>query len=777
MIAVPANLAAALAADECEPVYVLKITKSEGIISPSSTPSYWAYISGAGGAINNRLFSTGPLAWTTAAAMIADEALHEGRLSRDSIGDVVARLAGADEEPGGLSATGSFKFVLDNTDGALAGAAMIPSFSGVASTNFVPVEFIGRDITLRLTEASLTSESDSVLLFTGIVSDVQVVPDAVVVTVESKLSSYDRELPPNKYEAADDDFPRGGDGRPIPLVFGAHEAAPGMISKTVDNFATYDVSPVVKFADVEVYSNYGGISNVRYQDDGFSECGPAYIATGSPTGFSDYTPYTENDPTAEIGFTQEAIEELVCWVPIRLGGYFQDLSGLASYIVAVDPENAIDGDETTYSECKYDGSDYHVLYLRLPRMTSSGQIVRDETAGTSAIFLWWKADVLLTGGGSANVWFLPEKTSTFADIIGPASLFAADSGSIDTIGGAGVARWRFDKHAVGSPDWTNFATLADLSRALLRVFCSGSAGDYVRVYDIQAMIYFKVNMPTSGFLAEMEGYLDTGTGTYTGTAGALVENPAHILGLLSVQFSGVTAAGDVDLAGLKTVVAPARPGWIFARSLTRADDWSSYVDGLSREALLWTFLDNAGRVTAEPWEDKGGPDLVVGPADVQAGELDSFELSALDQVVTDFEFKYRFNHVRDDYDGLVYCNPSGRSSDLASTWRDLCADTKFSTGGRTRPRTFEFDWIRDRATMLLVAERMIQYFAGRRWTVSFVADLSLCNVELGDQIEFAPLGDWPDNYPPDMIAAKYRVTEVKVRPGRDLVTIKAAEVY
>jgi hypothetical protein len=57
------------------------------------------------------------------------------------------------------------------------------------------------------------------------------------------------------------------------------------------------------------------------------------------------------------------------------------------------------------------------------------------------------------------------------------------------------------------------------------------------------------------------------------------------------------------------------------------------------------------------------------------------------------------------------------------------------------------------------------------------ADLPLVTSQIGDRLDLSRIATWPDHYPLEMLRAKYRVSEVRIRSSRDQVTIKASEVF
>lgn len=776
MITPSANLLPYLTAADSTPIWYVKITKSEGLVDPDAADSYWPFVSGSGGGFQYRIFSTGTLTWTNRATLLADYVLHEDRLAAESIRDVVFKLSGADQGIGGLSATDSFEIRIDNTDGALAGRLMSAAFKGNPGADMVDVNFAGRKIELFLTFDGLTAEADSLLRFTGTVDDAYVQGDELVVRALSKIQAYDALVPPRLFENTVEGFTKGADGQAIPLVFGSVAHAPGYLTKYVSDTGSADTGPVVKFADVDELA-IDGITLMVYGAQGLAEAGGyATFCVGTRTNLSFYTPLTYKVSEGEMAFTNPDIEAMELEVECKPDGYAGNFA--ATYQTAADPDNVLDDDDATYSRVYFAvPTGYHVLALKLPTLSVGGQVHRDEATGYTGVFVRVNMDVQLATGanGRLRIYFPSEKDGwlTFDDYLQCDEIDYNDNGTINVMGGEGL-----QMHEGATVTWAEFSSLAALTAKFLKF---QAFDQYVDVFNLRVAIGFTLDLQTEGYFATMTGYKDETPSVVTGTSGLLIENPAHILAALYVYWGKDVTVGNTRLADLRALAAGARDGWIFARSLYEQKKLSAYVAELGEQAAMWVHLDNQGRIMATPWEVIDGEDPVLSlvPGDCLAGELDNYGQSRTSAIKTSIQVKYGFSKVRDEYDGLVYCNTADSSPEMGAAWESLCAWAKHDSGGFEDDLVVECPWIEDRDTAVELLQRLVRFHASRRWWIQWTCDLAAVALLVGDRIDFSPaaVDAWPVNYPPQMLAANYRIIEMRVRPGTDRVTVKASEVY
>jgi len=767
MLSPHSNILSRLGVSGETPIYYLQLHKSEGLVDPDSAADEWPNPTGSGAGDEYRIFTTGTIAWTTRAALLADSNLHEDRLNRKSIAAIVEKLSGADRAPGGLASVDSIKVSLDNTDGGISGRTPDAAFDGV--------NFEGRKVWLSLTFDDVTSSAASLVLFTGQVNDVKIAGGSVTLEIEGRREVFDAELPPNIFEnvTADVIYAESTLGKSIPLVFGAHDMAPGFLVSDTKDTGAADAGRIVKFADVSGAHDIDSVDNFRYGDSGLSQ------ATG---GFADIrdsagkSPYTVDASEGEVYFDDLQVEKLYLAVTIGFSSWLAH----AVNCVTSDIENTLDDDTDNYSEVVVvdNPAVSHLWRYKVPYMTTSATI--------EEIHVSYK----VAAAGMVYDNSPPYRYIGWNWAIHPDPDDSAFGDSCDNYGlgmkynnGATISAIE-QLSAHGGAIWGDYNSLAEISNYFLSAGLSVSTtnaadGDATfAVYGVYLFCYCYIDIPDRGYYAEINGYEDDGSGTYTGSASSLIENPLHLLAFISAAFNpAISAAGDIETADLQTAATAFRSGWKFARSLTDQKDWKDYAKGLCKEALSWAWINAAGKLTAQPWDATDTVDMTIDPSMIAKGELDGFGTSRLEEVVTDFTIKYKLNTVRDEFDKVVLCNSATSSVGLGATYESLCEWAAYDNGGYEKAKTWELDWVRDEATAIEVAKKIVAYYTRRRRWIKFTGDLPLIVLERADRVNLDPTAHgWANEYDLGLLGAKYRVTEKRIRPDTDTVTIKAVEV-
>lgn len=175
----------------------------------------------------------------------------------------------------------------------------------------------------------------------------------------------------------------------------------------------------------------------------------------------------------------------------------------------------------------------------------------------------------------------------------------------------------------------------------------------------------------------------------------------------------------------------------------------------------------------------GEPEHVITPEETVGGVDAAYRYDNA-HVQTSFTFKYGWNPVADDYDGLIKCSSSESHPDLGSTYEDLCSDAKsYYTGGQERELDdVELSWIEDHDTAVAYAKAIINRRTRRPWIVEFTADIgSLFFLELGDPFRFSKSEAWDTYMPAAARDLEYRVTRVSLSPSSGQLQIVGTEVF
>ena len=781
MLTIPAALAPYLNSSG-SPVWILRIYKSEGATDPDSGSDPWPSTTGTSGGPSERVFPSTTPDFSDLDDRVADHAFHLGRVTEDSFSDIVMSLGSADRRPGGLAGVDSTTVAIDNTDGAIYGYAQADGFKGV--------NFEGRRAEILLTDKESTEswDPDSMLrVFYGYVNDIKVEGDSIILELDSVLVKYDNELPPNSFA----EFVSGTlreRNQPVPLVFGEHDMAPGYLAADIKDTGSADAGPSYRFADCSGTLSIKAINNMRLGDKGLIEaCGGfANFKTLAVPNLSDTTTFSADLTSGEGYIANPAPEYFNLFIEIKFNDWLKyqtDHDDVSS------PESAFDWDLDNYAVVRANAvGETEAFGIKIPEITFDGEI--PQNSGNTGIFvsgyLIFAGEYIADNDGYGLL-MLGDK----ADITGSTSrpyeqfLVGTHDGTYDNREyGDEVSQMQLEFGSTWTGSFTNLTTLSQKYLKVVSYVEAAGGGGWVtwRIYNIGLRIFFRIQPPIeAGIYADMEGYTDTAGGTLTGTADLLLANPIHIIDALFYYWS--LAGTNVDLTANNLLAATngAREGWAFARSIYESEELTTIVDGLAEEAMVWVWADNStGKVKVTAWDDAGAADLVMTPVDMENGELTKFTRSRIEDIVTDFEFKYKWNPVRDEFEKSFFCNSTDSSYPInygqTTDHESLCAWASYNNGNIERKKTFEFKWIRDDDTMLAVARKLISYHTSRRWTIEANLDLSRCGLQTGDQIRLSQVDTWPVSYPADLIDASYRISKHRIKPKKSLVSIVAAEV-
>jgi hypothetical protein len=289
----------------------------------------------------------------------------------------------------------------------------------------------------------------------------------------------------------------------------------------------------------------------------------------------------------------------------------------------------------------------------------------------------------------------------------------------------------------------------------LRLYKDTATGT-ARIYDVCSLVAHDTNEITEVY-TNCDGQQDDGSGTVTGTASALIENPAHVIEALARNEMSLATA-DIDTAAFDTA-ATAVTGCKFAFQLNDRKDARDILDGLGKQArtfLRWNESDKLTikKISSADYFGNSGTD-VPGAHDIFTTTGDPvsgvfahhqllsdvrIELSDADDHCTTFVLKYRQNYATGDYAAVLTCDKDAENLDdtklsgtTGTTLVALCS-AAYSRSGKVNTLEFECPYIRDETTATLLMQHLIEWYSVRRYTLEFTAGISaLCFVE-GDFI-------------------------------------------
>lgn len=698
---------------------------------------------------------------------VGSYAYYEDRMTDKSIRGIKASFD--PRKRGGIAQIGTLEFSISNHGNFFEGQEDLG------------VYYSGCEVLLSLNFETTTIGGDIVLWY-GVVREVErdVVNDQVVFTCEDIGVTFDKPVPPNSYNSDDSD-PLGSRGTPVPLVFGRHEVAQGIKADTVTNQSgvndTYGAKYV--FSDPDVYPI------VAINDPVFGDSGLVEATGGTATIDSAVTPYGVILADCAFYFSDFDLESVGIIADISMEGVLAVKGGTwPPGYTADDPQwlNMTDGNQSSYGTISVTASnDDEVFYVKVPSIGTAG-------------------DITMLSGNTPKVYVGYKAATYFATSVPLYSHFLVisddrDAGSLSAHvpSGSGVYKYNLPIGSAGSyhtsssvasdetvtfndyiPSTQWLSSLSALARSVIGFGLWGYGYlTSIRCYEmIDLRVYATTSVPAdSGIYADVSGFKDTGGGTYTGSASALIEEPADMAYFFVDNLMETTSL--VDSASF-TALRTSFSGWKFARQITERDDAYNILNSMASDAGFWVVIDALGFIKATTVQGSASDDFLLYPADVINGQIKSAKQSDIKDVVTDYLFKYKHNPIIDDYQETLHCKSSSSSTSIGATYEAICTTAKARyTANRDAYKEFEFPWVRDAATAALVAKQIISLLGVRRWTIEFESDLAMAYVELGDRFTMAA-GLWPD-LPSDLVSKQFVVSSVSIDPTKFRVKIKATE--
>jgi len=652
----------------------------------------------------------------------------------------------------------------------------------------------GREVQIYHWDPAETDYTTADLVWSGFVEDVELDGDWIEVRCEDGLSRFDRTAPPSVYtdDTGGSDFQVREElvGEPIPIVLGRVSRAAGVTLSDVSDDGSADRGMLIQFCDPLFSGTHDihAINDLVFGDDGLvSACGGyAKVKTTAVPSLSDVNGFTLDAAAGTAYFDDYGEESIHLYIDIR------PVSALRHFNAGREGDNpihAVDGNESSAATILHDelgvGARAYALAYQLPRIGLSGTIER-STYATGLFVLHRVAIGLYDGTDSAFYYYIREPTgaASYANLGDdePAKWFSY--GNVEAV---------FDYYSpvdvsadvqlsiIDTGEWTSrFENLTALSKRALVFgiygFDLGQAA-YALLYEYVLRAYFTLDWPDSGWYADVEGYEDDASGTYTGSANSLIENPAHVAAFMAAKFSNATATG-VDISGLKSVAAGARAGWIVGKQLDDRRSILDYLGELGEQSLLWFWVDRTNTVRGFPMTAPVGTELVTAiNANDVIGEFKSVKRASAREVATNFVIRYKWNPVSGGYDKALTCSPTASSDGLGTTYEAMCADAMDRwCGGLARDADdIELDWVEDDDTALEIAKKLIRRRTTRPWLIEFNGDVASIVFEAGDAVRLNS-DDWIGRVPSGAIDATYRVTSTKLDPHKAAITVKATEV-
>lgn len=225
--------------------------------------------------------------------------------------------------------------------------------------------------------------------------------------------------------------------------------------------------------------------------------------------------------------------------------------------------------------------------------------------------------------------------------------------------------------------------------------------------------------------AACAGKPDDGSGTITGTANQLLENPVHIIEDIITNELNITA---VDSTAFDTA-ATSRSSWTFAFALTEIEDVITLLDDLAKKSNVYLFWNHENKLASSAYQSSlsstgdvfdSSPASSGGSFTEHPIVRDSWQTrqSSKSELVNSVRVWYGYDYVQNDYPDY--------SEDTNST--------SISRYGETVHQTIEHSYTNDLATANLLISNLLYIFGFRYQISEWDSFLNAINFEISDGI-------------------------------------------
>jgi hypothetical protein len=284
----------------------------------------------------------------------------------------------------------------------------------------------------------------------------------------------------------------------------------------------------------------------------------------------------------------------------------------------------------------------------------------------------------------------------------------------------------------------------------------------LKVQEWRLRIDFRAEAKTQSFFGDLAGYDDDGSGTYTGTANAVIENPADVIHFLLAEVLGLTNINTSSFTTARTDLG----AYVLAGQLLDRKDARAVLDDLCRVGRLRLFLNFDDDWTVKAFTLPGAVDRELVQADGDfvtedgkfEGEILSVTQSPIDELYNQFEIRYDWNDATRQFDGRLFWdeNTTGPVGDWLTE-----SQSRYNV---TRRLAIDARWVRTLENAEAFATHLIYLFADRKRIARFQTSFNAVDLEIGDLVRLTHT---------DIEAVEDTTVYAGYRAGGPLATIKA----
>ncbi|MCH7575845.1 MAG: hypothetical protein IIA59_12080 [Candidatus Marinimicrobia bacterium] len=559
--------------------------------------------------------------------------------------------------------------------------------------------FENRKCEIRLATAEVEEWVDCLEYYSGVVRRVEHSYERVEMEIESSNSRAYLDLPRTEVTAsAFPNTPTVSIGKFIPITIGSIDYAPGVITDNTSDIWTSSY-PVVRFDDTSFAVN--GLKGFNTISSAPHSQGPLFVWTGRnfiPARTDSDKRYTHGSTQladCRIDFSSTSINvlgEIYC-------------STAASDWDGANPERVTDGSFTPLGSLKpaTPANWSRTITLVVPDQGKLGSQKLWSVYAFARVDLATDANATATlklydNGGASSVTLLtvPVSTNTTWNNMTPASEVYTTS-KLGDYSLTGEQQFYYEIAAVksGSPSWNVNGIVYELALVIL-----GYESDHSRL----------------DWFGKIDGRKDDGSGTYTGTASALIETPTDAIMHIATNDLAISDIDAASFASARSVLSAWKHGYSQSGRISSQDLFANL--GYQSKSFSYFGADQKFKVVTvgDTYESS---DRSI---DFSAVQKPVFKRSDLRHLYTNVVIHYSKNYATGEYASLT----SGS---------DATQQTRYNVTESQSTLEVKADAIRDAATAGLLRDYLLKQWKQPHNLFEGTLPVEHLDLDIGDVLE------------------------------------------
>ena len=567
--------------------------------------------------------------------------------------------------------------------------------------------FYNRPCEIKLVSGNVSTYANAFMLFSGIIRDIQHDQNTVKITVEDNSSLKHKELPRTTLNATD--YPKTQEdnlGKPIPIAVGDIDRCPGIM--TISQYTSDSSLPTIVFDDNTYNSGFK-----TFDTEGSPGRGPIYVLNDKkyvPVRIDTNKEYSTSVANCNAVFDQGKSTTLdneftIASSQIAVG--YDGIYGSGGIDTNwTNMANIVDGDTTTYAELTGSGV-YDSGGVQIANMLFNA-FGGDMNGLDCSIYAFCK--VTVSKGPHIDV------TCDFEG-----SNYLITSATFDNIGGGST----FLQSEISGAN-----TVDERTNYVYNFYIANDTGIddswTIDIYELGATwIFTAFDFSKWDWFADLTGRKDDGSGTYTGSASALIEIPTDAIYQIANNDVVIT---DIDSSAFTTSRgAGYLSGWKHAYSVNKTINSKKLLEDIGKESKSFPFFRSDGTLTVKTIKDTvSASDKTIIDAEI----LDiSFKRTPLKDIKTKVTVHYKYDYGNKSY---LLTTTAGESTD---------SQTKYNMSADDSHLEIEAKYIRDDTTANSYRDYLLNQWKQPHNIVSVNLPIKYADIELGDIIEFSNYSD------------------------------------